>query len=188
MPRLRQNDLSLGMAQAGMTHQAVADDHFDVSRITISRSMIRLRQKDRTNVRPHNDRTRVTSQRQGRNIRLIHLRNRMIMTEKLPVEHLVSQISEFRVSRRLCESVLRARRPVVGPILKQRHRTTRLAWARARYRWILHTWQHILFNDESQFSLRFSDGRYCVYRRCGERFTDQCVYESDRFGGGSVMV
>jgi hypothetical protein len=27
-----------------------------------------------------------------------------------------------------------------------------------------------------------------VYRRRGERFTQQCVYESDRFGGGSVMV
>jgi hypothetical protein len=27
-----------------------------------------------------------------------------------------------------------------------------------------------------------------VYRRRGERFTDQCVYESDRFGGGRVMV
>jgi len=76
------------MAQAGMTHQAVAD-HFDVSRITISRPMIRLRQTDRTNVRPRNDRPRVTSQRQGIHLRLIHLRNRMIITEKLPVEHLV---------------------------------------------------------------------------------------------------
>ena len=27
-----------------------------------------------------------------------------------------------------------------------------------------------------------------MYRRRGERFTDQCVYESDHFGGGSVMV
>ena len=41
---------------------------------------------------------------------------------------------------------------------------------------------------ESGFSLRFSDGCYCVYRRSGERLTDQCVNESDRFGGGSVMV
>ena len=68
---------------------------------------------------------------------------------------------------------LRARRPVVEPILKQRHRITRLAWARARRRWRLHTsWQHILFSGESRFSLRFSDGRYRVYRRRGERFTD----------------
>jgi hypothetical protein len=27
-----------------------------------------------------------------------------------------------------------------------------------------------------------------VYQRRGEPFTDQCVYESDRYGGGSVMV
>ena len=44
------------------------------------------------------------------------------------------------------------------------------------------------FIGESRFSLRFSDGRYRVYRRRGERFTDQCVYESDRFGDGNVMV
>ena len=44
------------------------------------------------------------------------------------------------------------------------------------------------FSDESRCSVRFSDGRYRVYRRRGERFTDQCVYESDRFGDGNVMV
>ena len=27
-----------------------------------------------------------------------------------------------------------------------------------------------------------------MYRSHGERFTHQCVYESGRFGGGSVMV
>ena len=64
----------------------------------------------------------------------------------------------------------------------------RLAWVRARRRWRLLTWQHIIFSDESRFSPRFSNGRYRVYRRCGEPFTNQCVYEFDRFGGGSVMV
>ena len=66
-------------------------------------------------------------------------------------------------------------RLVVGRIIKQHHRTAKLAWAHARRRWRLHTWQHILFSDESRFSLRFSDGRYRVYRRRGNRFTDQCV-------------
>jgi hypothetical protein len=42
---------SVGMVKAGMTHQAVAD-HFNVSRVTISRLMIRLRQTGRTNDRP----------------------------------------------------------------------------------------------------------------------------------------
>ena len=68
-PRLRQNgrERAVGMVQAGMTHQAVAD-HFNVSRITISRLMIRLRQTGRTNDRPRSDRPRMTSQRQERHI------------------------------------------------------------------------------------------------------------------------
>jgi transposase len=63
MPWLRQNDRerAVGMVQAGMTHQAVAD-HFNVSRITISRLMIRLRQTGRMNDRPLNGMPPVTSQ------------------------------------------------------------------------------------------------------------------------------
>jgi hypothetical protein len=50
MPRLHQNDRerAVGMVQAGITHQAV-EDHFNVSRITIARLIIRLRQTGRTN-------------------------------------------------------------------------------------------------------------------------------------------
>ena len=53
MPRLHQNDRegAMGMVQAEMTHQAVAD-HFNVSRITIARQMMRPRQTGRTNDRP----------------------------------------------------------------------------------------------------------------------------------------
>jgi orotate phosphoribosyltransferase-like protein len=53
MPQLHQNDRerAVGMVQAGMTHQAVTD-HFNVSRITISWLMTRLRQTGRTNDRP----------------------------------------------------------------------------------------------------------------------------------------
>ena len=153
--------------------------------------MIRLRQTGRTNDRPCNGRQCLTSQQQDRHLHLIHLRNRMIMAED--TARRTSGLANIRIAgqtvrRRLGESGLRVRRPVVGPILKQRHRTVRLAWAHGHRRWRFHTWQHILFSDESRFSLRFSDGRYRVYRRHGERFTDQCVYESDRFGGGSVMV
>ena len=84
MPRHRQNDheRAVGMVQAGMTLQAVADN-FNVSRITISRLMIRLPQTGRTNDRPRNGRPRVMSQRQERHLRFIHLRNRMIMDEDI---------------------------------------------------------------------------------------------------------
>ena len=87
--------------------------------------------------------------------------------------------------RKLPESGLRARGPVVGYILNQCHMTARPSWARAYRRWGLQTRQHIPFSDESRCSLRSCDGRYRVYRRRGERFTNQCVYEFDSFGGGS---
>jgi hypothetical protein len=79
MPRLRQNyrERAVSMVQAGMTNQ----HHFNVSKITNSRLMIRLRQTGRTNDRPRNGRLCATSQRQDRHLRLVHLRNRMITAE-----------------------------------------------------------------------------------------------------------
>jgi hypothetical protein len=44
------------------------------------------------------------------------------------------QIAGQTVCRSLRKSGHRARQQVVGPILKQHHRTVRLAWARARRR------------------------------------------------------
>ena len=150
--------------------------------------MVRLRPKGRTNDRPCNGRPRVTSQRQARHLSLIHLRNRMITNEDNARR--ASGLAIFRMldknfRRRLRESGLRSKRTVVGPIIKQRHKTARLAWARARRRWMIHTWQHIIFSDESRFLIRFRDGGYRVYRCRGKRFTDQCMYESDRLDGGN---
>jgi hypothetical protein len=46
----------------------------------------------------------------------------------------------------------------------------------------------ILFSDESKFNLKFRDGRVRIYSRRRERFADGCVKETDRFGGGGVMI
>ena len=41
-----------------------------------------------------------------------------------------------------------------------------------------------MFSDESRFSLQGSDRRQPVNRRLGERYSDACVREVDKFGGG----
>ena len=125
------------MVLAGMTHQAVAY-HFNVSRITISRRMVRVKQTSRANDIPRSGRSRVTSQRQDRHIRLIHLLNFMIMsagTASRTHSLANNRISGQTFRRKLCESGHRARHQVVGPIFKQRHRTARLAWACAHRHW-----------------------------------------------------
>ena len=68
----------------------------------------------------------MTSQRQDNHLRLIHPRNRMIASEdpasRIPGLANVKILGQT-VHRRPRESGLRARRPVVGPILRQRQMT-----------------------------------------------------------------
>ena len=80
---------------------------------------------------------------------------------------------------------LRARRPYVETVLTDRHRQLRLQWARRHLWYTGADWARVLFTDESKFNLRRSDGRARVYRRRGERFSDNCVRERGQFGDGS---
>ncbi|XP_060075272.1 putative per-hexamer repeat protein 5 [Ylistrum balloti] len=95
------------------------------------------------------------------------------------------------VRNRLRVNGLRARRPYVGLPLTLARRQRRLAWLQAHSPRIfpMRQWRRVFFTDESRFTLYRSDGRRRVYRRRrGERYTDACVAERDRFGGGSVCV
>jgi len=192
MPRLRQDERerAIGMLRAGMPQTDVANQ-FNVSRMTIYRLLVRLRDTGTTSDRRRSGRPRATTLRQDRQIRLIHLRNRFVTavnTARRMPRRFNNRISDQTVRNRLRQCGLRARRPLKGAILKRRHRIARLQWCRTRVTWNRLTWQNILFSDESRFCLKFSDGRARVYRRRGERFSDPCVQETDRFGGGSLMV
>ena len=61
-----------------------------------------------------------------------------------------------------------------------------MQWLRAHApdRFRLADWQRVMFSDESRFSLKWSDRRQRLYRRLGERYSDACVREVDRFGRG----
>jgi hypothetical protein len=99
-----------------------------------------------------------------------------------------NRITDQTVHNRLRQSGLCSRHPFKGMELKRLHMIARLQWARARLRWRRHTWQNILFSDESKFNLKFSDGRVRIHSRRRERFADGCVKETYRFGGGDVIV
>ena len=152
---------------------------FWVHESTISRLVQRLRATGRLTDRPRSGRPRVTTQRQDRRILLVHLRNRLRMATEAAREVIGThgrRVCPRTVRNHLREFDLRPGRPYVGPKLTPRRR--RLA-----------DWRRVMFSDESRFSLQRSDRRQRVYRRLGERYSDACVREVDRFGGGgSVMV
>ena len=135
----------------------------------------------------------MTSQRQDRAIRLAHLRNRHFTATETAVNTVGSHnrcIHPKTVGIRLRKFCLRARRPNIGLPLNRACRARCMAWvtAQAPRRFPMRQWRRVFFTDESRFTLFHADRRRRLYRRRGERFADACVFERDRYGGGSVMV
>ena len=194
MARLRQNQrqAAVRMLLGGQTQSDVAR-HFGVHKSTVSRLYRRLRLTGTTNDRPRSGRPRVTTPRQDRFIRLSHLRDRFRTAtetaDQTPGLH-NNRISDQTVRNRLRDVGLWARRPYVGLPLNDERRRVRMQWLTAHRPNVfpLGSWRQVLFSDESRYLLYRSDGRRRVYRRRNERFTDSCVSEVYRFGGGGVMV
>ena len=189
MVRLSQLDRgrAIALILQGRSQRDVAQQ-FGVHESTISRLVQRLRATGRLTGRPRSGRPRVTTQRQNRRIRLVHLRNRL-RTATETAREIGTQgrrVCPRTVRNRLREFYLRPRRPYVGPNLTPRRRQRRMQWLRAHApnRFRLSDWRRVMFSDESRFSLQRSDRQQRVCRRLGERYSDACVREVDRFGGG----
>ena len=180
------------MLMDGHSQTAVARQ-FGVAQCTINRLYTRFRATGSVSDRPRSGRPRITTARQDRAIRLLHLRDRFKTAAETASHTLGTHgrpISAQTARNRLRAERIIARRPYVGPPLTPRRRQVRLDWMRRHgpNRFGMRRWRRVMFTDESRFSLYRSDGRKRVYRRRGERFADACVVERDRFGGASVMV
>ena len=163
----------------------------NLSHSTISRLWQKFQQTGSVENLPRRSRGRVTSRVQDNIIRTTHLRNRRqqaTTTAAVTIGTHDRPISPQTVINRLREHGIRAHRSYVGPVLTPRHRQARLRSCAIRRRWTMREWSQVLFTDESRFTLQKTDGRVRVYRRRGERYTDACVTEADRFRRGSVMV
>ena len=168
-----QRGQAIVLLMQGQRQQQVAR-HFCVHVSTIERLVRHLRETGRVADRLRYGRQGVMSQRQDRAIRHAHLHNRHL-TATEPAVHMVGshnrRIHPKTVRNRLREFGLRARRPNVGLPLKWARRARRMAWvtAQAPRRFPLRQWRCVFFTDEPWFA-------------------DSCVFERDRYGGGSVMV
>ncbi|KAK3083895.1 hypothetical protein FSP39_004845 [Pinctada imbricata] len=178
------------MLEAGRRHFDVVS-HFGVTRVTISRLASRYRTTGSVNERRRSGRPRVTTAAQDRYTVTSHLRNRFLTVPSTTIGtpgRTNNRISANTVRRRLAEKGIKARRPYKGIKFTQRHKRNRAQWARNHARWTRHQWKGIVFSDESRYLLDRVDGRQWVYRRGGQRYSDACVPEVDRYGGISIMV
>ena len=181
---------AIGQIEAGRQLKDVAAA-MGVSKSTITRLRQRYVQTGSVEDRPRTGQPRVTSQRTDRVIRLTHLRRRFqaaTETANATPGRNRPRISPQTVRRRLREAGIRCRRPYYGARLTRGHRVRRRNWAAAHARWRRNDWQNVLFTDETKVMVDSSDKRQNVYRRPGERFSDACVKEVDRWGRASTMI
>lgn len=187
---IEESNQALGMLRSGHTQRSVARQ-FNVSHSVSGLLWERYLDYGSVAERHRSGRPRKTTDVDDRFIVVTAKRDRFQSAKAVNGQFLAAsgiRISDQTVRNRLHTANLDARRPLVRPPLTVRHRRERLQFAH-QYKTIgLPALRPILFTDESKFCVDFHDGRRRVWRQTNERYSDVCVAEHDRFGGGSVLV
>ncbi|GFT14912.1 transposable element Tcb1 transposase [Trichonephila clavipes] len=91
------------------------------------------------------------------------------------------------IRRRLQQSDLSARRPLLGLPLTQNHRRLRRQWCDERRMWVSE-WNEVVFTHESCICLQHHDGRNRVWRHRGERMLNNCVIHCHTGPASGIIV
>ncbi|GFU69264.1 transposable element Tcb1 transposase [Trichonephila clavipes] len=91
------------------------------------------------------------------------------------------------IRRRLQQSALSARRPLLGLPLTQNHRRLRRQWCGERRMWAAE-WNEVVFTDESRICLQHHDGWIRVRRHRGERMLNSCIMHHQTGPAPGIMV
>ena len=150
--------------------------------------MARLKETGSTDNRKRSGRPKISSSREDRHLVHLSLQDRRLTSPQLKRqwEDTCGIVCSSRTVRKRLDNVgLHGRVAKKKPLLTERHKRIRLNWAKERKNWSLAEWNKIIWSDESKFNLF---GSHYVRRRVGEEYLPECVQQTVKFGGGSVMV
>ncbi|GFY01846.1 transposable element Tcb1 transposase [Trichonephila clavipes] len=130
-----------------------------------------------------------TTSREDRQIVRMAVMDRSVTTRTVaqPIEYVTHHsVSARTIRRRLQQSGLSARRPLLCP-LTQNDRRLRRQWCDERMMWVAE-WNADVFTDMSCICLQPHDGRIRVWRHRGERMLNSCVMRSHTGPAPDIMV
>ncbi|GFS73797.1 transposable element Tcb1 transposase [Trichonephila clavipes] len=100
------------------------------------------------------------------------------VTSRTIAQHIESvthhSVSPRTIRRRLQQSGLSSKRPLLGQSLTQSHRRLRRQWCDERRMWTAE-WNEVIFTDEFRICLQHHDGWIRVWIHRGERMLNSCT-------------
>ncbi|GFX47035.1 transposable element Tcb1 transposase [Trichonephila clavipes] len=110
---------------------------------------------------------------------------------RIVAQHIVSvthySVSARTIRRRLHQSDLSARHPLLSLSLTQNHRRLHRQWCDERKMWAAE-WNKVVFTDESRICVQHHDGRIRVWRHHGERMLNSCVMHRHTGPASDIMI
>ncbi len=134
-------------------------------------------------------RKKCTSNRDNRTLERIVKQNPFKNVGEIHKEWTAAGVSASRTTthRRMQDMGFSCRIPCVKPLLNNRQRQKRLAWAKDKKDWTAAEWSKVMFSDESKFCISFGNQGPRVWRKRGEAQNPCCLRSSVKFPQ-SVMV
>ncbi len=134
-------------------------------------------------------RKKCTSNRDNRTLERIVKQNPFKNVGEIHKEWTAAGVSASRTTthRRMQDMGFSCRILCVKPLLNNRQRQKRLAWAKDKKDWTAAEWSKVMFSDQSTFCISFGNQGPRVWRKRGEAHNPRCLRSSVKFPQ-SVMV
>ena len=133
---------------------------------------------------------RKISDRIARYLQLLSKRDRRrtlpVLTQEISLAT-SNNISLSSVRRSLQSFGMNGRVACKNPLLRRANIRKRLEFAKQHLNWSEDQWNQVLFTDETKVEVFGNHRRVFVRRKAGERYRNECLVPTVKFGGGSVM-